>query len=112
MAAKKSRAEAARAKQSDRNIASLSGNRLYGLAGLLRSEIALEFCQQRRKIVAALPQISSQCAHGRKVTARSASESQIDTSRKERFERAELLGHNERRMIGQHHSATAHANRL
>ena len=43
---------------------------------------------------------------------RGAAQAEVDTTRVERLERAELLSDDQRRVIGQHDAARAHANRL
>jgi hypothetical protein len=53
------RAEAARPQQRDRDIAPLSGNRFHQLPWSLRAQVALQFGEERWKIVATLLQISS-----------------------------------------------------
>ncbi len=60
--------------------------------------------------IAVAAEISAQRPGRQLVTAGRAAQPQIDPSRKERFQRAELLGDHQRRVIGQHDAARAHAN--
>ena len=55
--------------------------------------------------------IAAECARSRLVGARGAADAQIDPLGIERFERAELFGDDERRVIRQHDAAGADANR-
>ncbi|MEJ0048468.1 MAG: hypothetical protein WDN04_21905 [Rhodospirillales bacterium] len=48
-------------------------------------------------------------ARGRHIAARRAADPEVDTSREQRLQHAELLRHLERAVVGQHHAARTHA---
>ena len=91
------RTEIARPKEIERDIQSGAGNRL-GLVGRA-SEISLQLQNVLRKSVAAAPEIAAQGASGALVAARGAAQPEVDPPRVKRFERAELLGDHERRVV-------------
>jgi hypothetical protein len=56
-----------------------------------------------------LAEIATQRPHGSEIAAGSAAETEINAAGVESGKSPELLGHNERRVIGQHDAAAAHA---
>ena len=54
----------------------------------------------------------AQRGRGDRIGAGRASEAEVDAPGMQRFEHAELLGHDERRVVGEHHAARADADRL
>ncbi len=106
------RAKATRPQQCDGHIAVLSGNCLHHLPRLLRPQICPQLFQKLRKIIAGLAQIPPESPHRLKIGARSPSQPEVDSSRIQRLESPKLLGHHQWRVIRQHDSTAADANRL
>ena len=103
-------AEQAGAEQPDRHLGADPGHGDHLLAGLRRAEQGLQFLDVRRKVVVAAQAVAAQGVGGERVGARRAAEAEVDASRIESGEGAELLGDHQRRMVGQHDAAGADAN--
>jgi hypothetical protein len=73
---------------------------VHVLAGLARAKIVLEFTDIARKIVRITAKRAPQCIGGHRVGTRGASYSEVDTARIERLQGPELLGNDQRRMVG------------
>ena len=104
------RAEVAGAEQRDGHTAIAPWNGFDHLTLLFRAEVRAQLVEQLGKIVAALAQVTAQRAHGHKVAARRAAQAKVDAARIDCLKRAELLGHHQRRVVGQHDAAAAYAN--
>ena len=76
------------------------------------SKYAINSSDVLRKRVRIGLQRAPQRTRGRRIGARRAAETEIDAARKQRLERAELLRHDERRVVGQHDAARADPDRL
>ena len=75
----------------------------------LRScQIAPKFQYILRKLIWVAVQGSAQRMGGYPIGAWSSAQTQIDAVRIQRSERAELFGHHQRRMVGQHYSTRTH----
>ena len=59
------------------------------------------------RLLAGAVEVPAQRAHGQSVGARGAAEAEVDAIGVQRGQGAELLGDNQRRMVGQHHAARA-----
>ena len=102
------RPEQARPQDPDLQFHAGTGHRLHGLAGLHRFEIRQQLDHVGREFVGR-GVVAPQRARGGLVGARRAAEPQVDAPRMQGAQRAELLGHLQRRMVGQHHAARADA---
>ena len=71
----------------------------------------MQLRQQFGKVIPRLTEVAPQRSHGREVSTRCASQSEINPSRIHRGQRSKLLGHHERSMVGQHDSSAAYPNR-
>ena len=98
------------AEQPDRHLR-IGTRRRHDLPRLGRAEQRLQLHHIVRKIIAAAFEIAAERLGGAHVGAGRAAEAEIDPSRIERLERAELLGDHQRRMVGQHDAAGAHSDR-
>ena len=105
------RAIEAGAEDPQRHLEPRSRHRLHELARLQRAEQRLQFEDVVRKILGA-GGVAAQGAQRLLVGPRRAAEAEIDAAGIERFQRAELFGDDDRRMIGQHDSARADPHRL
>ena len=74
-------------------------NRLHRLPGLYRLEVVQQLAHVLRELVGAV-EVAAQCARGGLIGARRTAEAEIDAVRIQRSQRAELLGHLQRRMVG------------
>ena len=83
----------------------------HGGIGVLGTEVAQQLGHVVGKAVAGIL-TQAQRAHHRHVAPRRAPEAKVDAAGIERRERAELLGHGQRRVVGQHDAARADAHRL
>ena len=69
------------------------------------AEVGEQVAELRREFVAGLAGVAAQGGGGDPVGARRAAEAEVDAAGMERLERAELFGHGERGVVGQHHAA-------
>ncbi len=83
---------------------------VHQLARLRLAEVGLQFHDVLREGVGPRRCRPPQRARRHRVGAGRAAEAEVDASRVKRLERAELFGDDQRRMIGQHDAAGAHAN--
>ncbi|MCY1424662.1 hypothetical protein D9M71_404180 [compost metagenome] len=102
-------AEQAGAEQPDRHVAVHAGHGNHRLPRLARAEQRLQLGDILGEVVGAAAALAAQGARGLRVGTRRAAEAQLDAPRIERGERAELLGHHQRRMVGQHDPAGTQA---
>ena len=76
--------------------------------GVRAVEVADELGELLREVVGAVHRATApQRGCGQAVAARRSAEAEIDAAGVQRLEHAELLGHHERRVVGQHHAARA-----
>ena len=99
----------ARTQNPDRHLQPGAGNRLHRLAWFGRLEIAHQFHDILRKIIAGAVQRPPHRPRGDLIGTRRATQPQIDPARMQRRERAELLGDQQRSVIRQHDAAGADA---
>ncbi len=78
-----------------------AGHRLHALTRLHRAEQRLQLGHVLREAVGRV-RVAPQCALGVAVAAGRAAESEVDAAGVERGERAELLGDDQRGVVGQH----------
>ena len=100
-------AEIAGSKQPDRNVQALARNRAHRLGGVRRAQEGAQLIEQFGEVQAAA-RIAAQGALGQPVAARRAAQAQVDASGKQGFQRAELFGDEQRRVVRQHHTAGPH----
>jgi len=81
----------------------------HRLARLGRLEIRQQLGDLPVEFLAHVP--AAQRAHRERIGAGRAAQPQVDASRIKGFQRADLLGHDERRVVGQHDAPGAHADR-
>ena len=83
----------------------------YGADGLVGLRLGKQILQRLNVVGEMLgcTWMNAQRAHGELIRARRPAEAQIDAARIQRGQRAELLGHHQRRMVGQHDAARADA---
>lgn len=103
------RAIEAGAKNPDRHGLALARHGAQALAFLRGQEIAHQLDDILRETVSAGLEVAPQGARGVHVGAGSPAETEIDAARKQGGQRAELLGDDQRRMVGQHDAAGADA---
>ena len=104
-------AEQARPQDPDRNLEAGPGYGLNALARLRRLEIALQLDDVLREAVDVADQGPPQGMGDGQIAARRPAETEIDPAGKQRFQGAELLGDDERRVVRQHDAARADADR-
>ena len=104
------RAERARPQDPQRHMRAGRRHRLHLLARLHVREPMLELEHVLGKAIGVVA--AAQRLHGELVGARRAAEPEVDPVGEEPRQRAELLGDDQRRMIGQHDPARAHTDRL
>ncbi len=104
------RAEQAGAQQPHRHVHARARHRLHGLARLRRREVAQQLLHVLRKAVGTV-EVAAQRPRRGLVGARRPPQAQVDAARVQTGQRAELLGHLQRRMVGQHDPAGTHADR-
>jgi hypothetical protein len=102
-------AERARAEDPHRHAQPGAGHRPHALPRLRLAQQGQDLQHVVGKLVGIGMQGAPQRRGRRRVGPRCASQSQIDPPREQRFERAELLGHLQRRVVGQHDAAGADA---
>ena len=105
----KTRAEIAGAEEGDGDVAVLAGERFDGLVGVAGAEVGAEFREKLREIVAGLAEVAAEGAHGVEVTAGCAAQTEVDAAGVESFEGAELLGDDQRSVVGEHDAAASDA---
>ena len=104
------RAERARSQDPQRHVRARAGGR--GNAGApVVGEIALQLHHVAREGIGVAVQRPPHRLRDALVRSRCAPQPQVDPPRKERIERAELFGDDQRRMVGQHDPACADADR-
>jgi hypothetical protein len=105
------RAVQAAAQQPDRHLGAHAGDRAHGLAGLRITQVGLSSITSCGN--ASSSSLASRWRRrariGGAVGARGAAQAQVDASGVQRGQGAELLGHHQRRVVGQHHAARADA---
>ena len=74
-------------------------------------EVVEEVAQLRGELVADLAGVAAEGRRGDRIGARRPAEAQVDAAGVERLECAELFGHGERGVVGEHHPAGADAQR-
>jgi len=104
------RAEQAGAENPHRHVDARAGHRAHGLSRFGRLEVTQQFDDVVRKRVRTVV-VAAQRARRRLIRARSAADAEVDASRIQRCERAELLGDLQRRIVRQHDAAGADADR-
>jgi len=102
------RAKQARTENPDRHVETGTGHRADNLSFFGRAEIVEQFHHVLREAVGS-GKIAAQRPRGFLVRARCPAESEVDAIGEEGFQRTELLGHHERRMVRQHDAAGADA---
>ena len=102
-------AEQAGAEQPDRHIGARPGHGDHPLPFLSRAEVGLQFLDVIGEVVGATIAAAAQGMGGVLIGAGRAAQAQFDTPGIERGEGAELFGNHQRRMVGQHHAASAQA---
>ena len=80
------------------------------IRGPLAIEVAKEFDHLLREVVGGCA-AATQGVCGELIGTRSAADTEVDASRMERLEHAELLGNDKGRVVRQHHSARTHTDR-
>ncbi len=98
-----------RAEHPDLDILAFAGHGAHALAGLGWLEIVHQLDDVLREAVGAGFEIAAQRPRGQHVGAGRAAEAKVDAAGMERGERAELLGNDQRRVVGQHDAAGADA---
>ncbi len=106
------RAKRARAENPERHLQPHAGHGAEGLVRLDVAEERLQFQHVMRKILGRGRKVAPHRACGELVGARRAAQPEIDPPGIKRFQRAELLGDDQRRMVRQHDPARADADRL
>src|SRR5690348_3440772 len=101
------RAEQARPENPDRYVEALAGDRAD--AAVLAFEIAHQLDDVLREAIGVRREIAAHRVRGGLIGAGRPAEPQIDAPGKEAFERPELLGDDQRRVVGQHDSTGADA---
>jgi hypothetical protein len=101
------RPECARSQDPERHRVRRDGHGLHPLALLRRQQIGLQLDHVLREAVGAR-RIAPQRPHRGEVGPRRAAQPEVDTIRKQRRQRAELLGDHQRRMIGKHDAPRPH----
>jgi len=102
-------AEVAGAEERDGNVAVLTGMSFDSLMGQLGTEIGAKLGKEFGEVVSSLSKVATESAHGVEVAAGSAAEAEVDTAGIEGFKCSELLGYDERGVVGEHDSAAADA---
>ena len=108
----KLRTEEARAQDPDRHIETRTRHRTHRLAGLRGPKIVLELDHVAREVVDVPRQSSPERVGGALVSAGCPPDPEVDPARMERFERPELFGDDEGRVVRQHDTAGADTNSL
>ena len=103
-------AESARAQDPDRDRQPFAGDGADS-GGRVRLQIGHQLDDIARELVGVGVEVAAQRVGGRLIGARRPAEAEIDAARIERFERPELLGDLQRRVIGQHDAAGADPDR-
>jgi hypothetical protein len=98
------RTEQAGTQDPGRHPQAAARNRLHRLPGLYRLEVVQQLAHVLRELVGAV-EVAAQGARGRLVGAGRTAQAEVDAVRIQRGQRAELLGHLQRRMVGQHDAA-------
>ena len=105
-------AEEARAEEPDRHPRAAARNGLDFLARVERFQVSLEFLHVLGKMIGAGYGIAAERPRGRHVGPGRAAQPEIDATGIKRGEGPELLGDNERRMVGEHHASRPDADGL
>lgn len=87
----------------------LAGDGAGHLAGTHGAQETLKFGEELREVVAVLFQVAAKRAHGGPVATRGAAEAEVDAVGIDRRQGAELLGDDERGVVGEHDAAGADA---
>ncbi|MOA01734.1 hypothetical protein D3C78_1211550 [compost metagenome] len=95
------------AEQPERHLGADAGHGDHPLAGLCRAEQVFQFLDVLREIIVAARALAAQRAGGVLVGTRCAAQPQVDASRIEGGEGAELFGDHQRCMVGQHDATGA-----
>ena len=106
------RRKQAGAQQPDRHLGARTGHGDDGLPRLHRPEQALQLADLAREVVFGFDVVAAQGLHGGAVGAGRAAQAQVDAAGVELGQRAEGLGHDQRRVVGQHDAARADADAL
>ena len=99
------RAEQAGAQNPERHLQAGARHGAHALALGHRIEVMHEFDHVLRKLVGVGVQVAPQRACRRLVGTRRSAQPEVDATRKQRLQRAELLGNHQRGMVGQHDAA-------
>jgi len=99
------RAERARSEQPDRDSRSGTRHRPHRLIGLHGPEQGLQFQDIMREILGGHREIAAKRARRALIGAGGAAQAEIDTALVKRFQRAELFGNDQRRVVRQHDTA-------
>ena len=104
-------AEQARAEDPDLDVGAGAGEGAHPLARLRLAEVAEQLDDVLGKAVGVAHQRAAERVGGRRVGPGRAPEPEVDPPGVERVERAELLGDDQRRVVGEHDPARADADR-